>query len=130
MIAIRDITERKIFEESLRDSEERFRRFAEVTTDGIVMHDMGVVLDINQAFADMLGYRVEEIRGRDGTFLVAPQYQGVLRKNIEGGYEKPYRAVFVRKDGSPVETEIHGKSAQYRGRTVRVACVKEISPSG
>ena len=48
-----DITEQRKMEQALRESEERFRRLSEATSEGILFHRDGEILDANQAFADM-----------------------------------------------------------------------------
>ena len=50
----RDTTERKRAEEALRESEERFRSLSEASLEGIMVHDQGVILDANRAFAQLL----------------------------------------------------------------------------
>jgi PAS domain S-box-containing protein len=53
---ITDITQRKRSEKSLRESEERFRRLSEATFEGVAIHDRGIILDVNHAIAQMMGY--------------------------------------------------------------------------
>jgi PAS domain S-box-containing protein len=58
-----DVTERKRVEEALRDSEARFRDTFEHSTIGnsLTARD-GRLLNVNQAFADMLGFSIEELQ--------------------------------------------------------------------
>ncbi|MCK4965983.1 PAS domain S-box protein, partial [bacterium] len=42
--------------EALEESEERFRRLSEATFEGIVIHEEGIILDVNKTFAEMFGY--------------------------------------------------------------------------
>ena len=58
-----EITERKRAEEAIRESEERFRTIFERSTVGksLTAPD-GKFLQINKAFADMVGYTIEEIQ--------------------------------------------------------------------
>ena len=59
----REISERKRVEAAIRESEERFRTIFERSTIGKSrMLPDGKLLQINQAFADMLGYTIEEIQ--------------------------------------------------------------------
>lgn len=60
---VSDVTEHTLTEEILRESEERFRIIFERSTIGksLTAPD-GRLLKINQAFADMLGYSVEEMQ--------------------------------------------------------------------
>lgn len=56
-----DITEKKIIEQKLKESEEMFRMIAEQILMGIAIIQDDVVKYINKQFADLLGYSVEEI---------------------------------------------------------------------
>lgn len=61
----RDVTERKRAEAALLRSEQRYRLLFEKNVAGVAIASMdGIVLDCNDAWARLLGYRVEEIRGR------------------------------------------------------------------
>lgn len=51
-----DITERKVQDEMLRESEERFRNLIEGSVQGILVHRDFRPLFVNQAFAEILGY--------------------------------------------------------------------------
>ncbi|SNT23426.1 PAS domain S-box-containing protein/diguanylate cyclase (GGDEF) domain-containing protein [Noviherbaspirillum humi] len=60
-----DITARREAEQTLRASEERFRKVIEMTPSGYVLGDAtGLILDANPALCEMAGYRREELVGR------------------------------------------------------------------
>ncbi|MFS0757558.1 EAL domain-containing protein [Noviherbaspirillum sp. 1P10PC] len=60
-----DITEKKLIEESLRASEERYRHLAEMSPDGIIVNVNGRYVYANQAAARILGTDLpEKIIGR------------------------------------------------------------------
>lgn len=62
----RDITDRKVMEDSLSESEERFYRLFEVSPDGILLLDPETsrILDCNPAACIMNGYSREELIGQ------------------------------------------------------------------
>ncbi len=70
-----DVTDRKLADQALRESEERYRIVAETASDGIVMIDEdSQILFANSATGDMFGYDLdEELTGRSLTMLM-PEY--------------------------------------------------------
>jgi PAS domain-containing protein len=67
LLAIEDITERKQAEDSLRNSEVRYRRLFESAKDGIIILDAttGKVTDANPYIQEVLGYAPNELSGKE-----------------------------------------------------------------
>jgi PAS domain S-box-containing protein len=64
LIAVAVAIERLEAQQALRDEAERRRILFEQSRDGIVLHpDDGSVIEANPAFAQMLGYSLEELKG-------------------------------------------------------------------
>ena len=69
----RDVTPRKLAEEALRESEERYRRLVESSPHGIQVIDTGGVITFaNPAYQKMLGYTEEELLGESVLNLLEP----------------------------------------------------------
>ncbi|MFY1598776.1 putative bifunctional diguanylate cyclase/phosphodiesterase [Micromonospora sp. WMMD737] len=99
-------------EQALRDSEARFRAVFVGAATGIGIAGVdGQIIDVNQAFADMLGYSIEELRETNVAALFHPDdaagmwelYQELIEgKQDRARVEKRY----YRKDGSVVWTDL------------------------
>jgi PAS domain S-box-containing protein len=123
----RDITDRKAVEQALRESEERLRRFFEAAFEGIAIHEDGVIVDANQSLADMFGYPLAELLGQHVLDLAAPESREEVRRRLLARDENLYETSGRRKDGSTFPLEVRGKSIAHRGRTARVAVLRDIT---
>lgn len=90
---------------ALSDCEERFRIFMETTREGVVIHDRFKILEIYQAFANMVGFKPDGILGRDVLEFFAPDCRDAIVDKLLARDESPLRASGCKKDGTafPVE---------------------------
>jgi len=114
-------------ERVLRESEERFRRLAEASFEGILVHEKGLALDVNDRLARMLGYYPEELIGMNILELATAESRQLAEKNVRTGAEGPYEIELRRKDGSTFPAEMMGRSIPFLGHTARVAAVRDIT---
>jgi len=125
---VQDVTERKQAEEALRESEARFSRLADATFEGVVIHDKGIVIDANQAVADMFGIELSEVIGQDALQRwTSPEARENVLRHIRNGDEQPYETVASREDGSTFPVEICGKNITSGGTPLRVIGMRDIT---
>jgi PAS domain S-box-containing protein len=105
---LRDITERNQAEETLRESEERYRRIIETAQEGIwVIGEDGLVTYVNDRLASMLGHSRDAILGHPVDDFIDLEFHETARGNRERrklGLKEQYLFTFRRKDGSPLHT--------------------------
>ncbi len=113
LVIAADLTERHQIEAALRESEERFRRLADATFEAIILHDQGIILEVNQAFATLFGCSPAAAIGQSVLAFAAPESHAVIRQHIAAQSEEPYEAVGLRADGSRFVGELRGRMCPY-----------------
>jgi PAS domain S-box-containing protein len=111
--------------DTLKLDEGRLKLLADATFEGICVHDHGVILDVNQQFADLLGYTADELKGMDCFGLVAPQFRDAVRNYISSGTQGPYESLGLRKDGSTFPVEVRVREFQLDGKVLRFAVFRD-----
>ncbi len=107
----RDITSRKLSEEALRISEERFRGIFEQASVGMVdCSTDGTFLRVNRFFAEMIGYPEDELYGMSFREITHPEdlELDLVMETLEGkrrSYDIEKR--YIRRDGSVIWIYLH-----------------------
>lgn len=125
-----DITDRKLAEDALRESEEKFRAVFEKAWDAIFVVDLrGKVLDVNPEACRSLGYsRTELLKLHVRDFSV--EDPGKLRQRfrvIGRGAPQTFQSVHRRRDGSTFPVEVHAGSFVLGNRRVLLGLARDIS---
>jgi diguanylate cyclase (GGDEF)-like protein/PAS domain S-box-containing protein len=108
-----DITDRKLAENALRESEARYRTLIERMREGVAQKDPdGVLQFVNASFCEMSGYSREELIGRDAIFMLAVEEDATLmRKKLverQRGVSDHYEVRMRRRDGTVIWVDISG----------------------
>jgi PAS domain S-box-containing protein len=123
-----DVTEQRRAEQAVRDSNERYQALFDATSDAVVMHENGVVLEVNRSCCEMFGYSAAELLGSDGIDLVfPPESRERVRQLVAAGHQGSYEVEMRRKDGSRLLAEVRGRTIDYKGRRVRVASNHDVT---
>lgn len=122
-----DITERKMAEALLQESEERFRILLDQGFDGIFIHENLIILDLNQRMADMSGYSSSELLHSKVIDLFTPDSQRRIHDYIHSGRKGYYEVELLRKDGKIVSIEAFGAPCRFHGRDARIVAIRDIT---
>ena len=131
-IILRDHTEHKLMEETLKESESKYRTLIEKSLDGIVISQDGKVKLVNKAFADMIGYTVEECMQTFGPASIAPEDQERVMKihysRMKGEVgDMRYNASIICKNGEKVIAEFNSTTIEINGRIASFITTRDIT---
>jgi PAS domain S-box-containing protein len=123
------ITHRKLAEEALRESEEKYRLLVENVQEGIYSTHKGIFTNVNESMCRLFGYEREELIGMPAWDLAVPDKRNIVKKMfIEKTAKKdfsPIEAPCVRKDGSVFIAEIRLSALSEKHQSLGV--VSDIS---
>ncbi|KAF0164834.1 MAG: Multi-sensor hybrid histidine kinase [Rhodocyclaceae bacterium] len=140
VVIFRDITERKLAEQDLRDSEERFRVAMESIRDAfiVIAGEGGKIVLWNSAAAAMFGYDKDEAIGRPLHQLIVPPrfheaaYAGLAnfaRTGEGAAMGRTMELAALRRDGTEFPVELSLSAVQISGRWHAAGIIRDITES-
>jgi PAS domain S-box-containing protein len=109
-----ETTGRKLTEEALQESEEKYRRLFEDSIDGIALGDpeTGIITLCNQVLADMVGRTKEELIG---------QHQRILHPSSEqkGDFSTTFKQHVDDKSGEALKAQLISKTGETKTAIIR-----------
>ena len=133
VVSLSDITDKKRAELALKESEERFRFLAESSLTGIYLIQDQKFAYVNQSLAATFGYTVEEIVGKLGPLDLThpddrPRVVENIRRRVAGEVEAiRYDFQGVKKDGTVIHLEVHGRRIEYAGKIGIIGTLVDIT---
>lgn len=114
-------------QDALEHSEERLRTLAEATFEGIVISENGVIIDTNDQLAHMLGYEREELLGKPIAPMIRPDFASLVKQRMESDAESFLEHALIRKDGTELLVEAHGRTLTRHGRKLRFTAIRDLT---
>jgi PAS domain S-box-containing protein len=128
-----DVTERKKAEESLRESEEKFRNLAEQSPNMIFINQKGKVVYANKKAEEETGYKKEEFYSPEFNFLtlIAPEFVELVKshfnRHMTGADVPPYEYKLVTREGRTLDAILASKLITYGGKSAILGTVTDIT---
>jgi PAS domain S-box-containing protein len=140
LMVSRDVTERILMEEQLKESEERYRALIELGTEAgeaiVMIQDIdgreGIQTFVNDHWAIITGYPKKELTGSNFFELISDSdrqpsierhRQRMSGKTLSGMFEMN----ILRKDGTEIPVEFTGAFTTYQGQRANVLYLRDIS---
>lgn len=127
----RDITEVKTAENTLRESQEKYKELFELGNEAMFLIDCGSLQlrEANEAATAMYGYSHEELLSLLITDLSdePDKTLGVIETCLKDKRIYTPLRYHRKKDGTVFPVEIMGRSFELKGRTVHVAAIRDIT---
>jgi len=128
-----DITNRKMAEEALAESEERYRTAIEHSNDGVAIIRGDKIQYVNRRFVEIFGYdRREDVIGKPVILVVHPDDRDMVltfNQRRQRGELVPVRYEFkgMTKDGRVIYIEVSATSIVYRGTPEYLVYLRDVT---
>ena len=128
-----DITYRKMAEEALSESEERYRIAIEHSNDAVAIIQGDRIQYVNRRFTEIFGFEhPDELVGQSVLVIVHPEDQEKVRsinQRRQRGEPVPSRYEFkgITRNGKVIYIEVSATSIQYRGAQVYLVYLRDIT---
>ncbi len=129
----RDISERRLAENRLRESEDKFRSLTERSLVGVYLIQDGVFKYVNPKMAQIFGYPEEEmLAGMKPQDTVHPDdwplVRSMLARRVSGEISDiNYTFRGVRKDGRVIDLEVFGARSEFSGRPAILGTLLDVT---
>lgn len=134
LVTGREITERKIQEEKLHQSENRYRALVELSPDAIFVHIGGKIVYANQSCAELLATKgVNDLIGRSLLDFIHPEdrekalYRIEHGMSAEGNTSGSVEGRYIRFDGIEIDVEAVGVGILYDNEHAVQLLVRDIT---
>lgn len=105
-----------------------FQDLSDATFEGIVIHNEGDIVEINQSIESFFGYDHDELIEKNLLDLIAPEYQEIASTNILKDETKlPYMIKGLKKSGQRFLLESQTKIIQWQGQSLHVTAMRDIT---
>ncbi|MHA1309676.1 MAG: PAS domain S-box protein [Candidatus Helarchaeota archaeon] len=144
IVISRDVTERieaeqklHLYEQSLKESEEKFKSISNSAADAIITIDHNGLINFWNPVAERIfGYSADEIYRKDLHKILAPpksykKFKEMFKKFVESGegrvFGRPLELVAIKKDGNSIPVELSVSKLKIKGKWAAIGIIRDIT---
>ncbi|WP_411681526.1 PAS domain S-box protein [Clostridium thailandense] len=129
---LKDITEKKILVNTIKESEERYRKIVDLSPEAIVIAVENKIVLVNHQACKLVGIDYSRIIGESIYKYVDKEFLKIMHKRVKHILEeKKTKCVFdykiVRYDNSSVDVEISSSYLTYKGKPAIQSVIRNIT---
>lgn len=131
--SVRSRAQQRQMEDTLRESEEKYRIVLRYSHDGVFLMQEGIVVFCNEAFAALIGATADDIQGQPIAGLIAPEDRDEVleryRRRIMGAdVPESYEFNALHRDGETrVLVHMNVGLGTYLGRRASIGTVRDVT---
>ena len=128
---LEDITESRLAQVALAESEKKFRMLFDAISDTVVIHDMdGRFLQVNRSACEHFGYSREELLQRDVADIDTPEFAATITERIKELQERGQlvaETAHMHRDGTVIPVELSARVIDYGGQPAVLSVARDIT---
>ncbi len=127
---LKDITESKKVEKELKESVLRFKTLSSIASEGLIIHENGIIVDLNQTFTKLLGYKnADDLIGKEalGTIPLTPDSKLTVYEHFKSKSDATFDIEITNQNGEIIPCVTRGTEIVYKGRKANLVYMCDIS---
>jgi len=101
----------------------RFKTLAEASFEGIIIHDQGIIIDVNNEASRVLNCKPEALLGQN----LLERFPLECQRAILDEADRPYEGGIIRRQGGTIPVEIRTKNLDFAESSVSVTAIRDMS---
>lgn len=127
IISLVDVSENLRELHPVKESDEGLRFLMETSSEGVLIHDNGIITDVNQATLKMFDYTYEDLIGKSFLKITTPkEHAGILKIFRE---KLPFQGEreLLDSHGKIHYVELNSKSLIHKGKEVQMVTLRDVT---
>ena len=120
------INQQAINQQTINQQAEWYK-LSNITFEGLLILEDKTIINANHILASMVGYKVEELIGKNCFELVAQESRNSFWNYILSSYEIPCEIIVIAKDRSKFSAEVQAKIIDESQQNLRLVVIRDIT---